>query len=92
VTTPTGSGQSAAAKPGYQAPGQHTTSPAALASTDWTGTVEPTVDATKHVNGGCRAQNADGTDWECYIGQAAVTQKIIGAGFLGQYSPTPGVG
>jgi hypothetical protein len=38
------------------------------------------------------SQNADGTEWECYIGQAAVTQKIIGAGFLGQYSPTPGVG
>jgi hypothetical protein len=62
------------------------------AAGDWNATVEPTVDATKHVNGGCRAQNADGTEWECYIGQAAVTQKIIGAGFLGQYSPTPGVG
>jgi hypothetical protein len=59
---------------------------------DWTGTVEPTVDATKHVNGGCRAQNAAGTDWECYVGQAAVQQKIIGSGFLGQNAPAPGVG
>jgi hypothetical protein len=59
---------------------------------DWNGTVEPTVDATKHVNGGCRSQNADGTDWECYIGQAAVTAKIIGAGFLGQPVLGPGVG
>ena len=58
----------------------------------WLGTVEPTVDATKHVNGGCRAQNKAGTDWECYIGQTAVQQKIIGAGFLGQYAPAPGVG
>jgi hypothetical protein len=62
------------------------------AAGDWNGTVEPTVDATKHVNGGCRSQNADGTDWECYIGQAAVTQKIIGASFLGQPVLGPGVG
>ena len=59
---------------------------------DWTGTVEPTVDATKHVNGGCRAQNAAGTDWECYLGEAAVAQNIISQGFLGQYAPVPGVG
>jgi hypothetical protein len=70
----------------------HTDNPPAPANTDWTGTVEATVDATKHVNGGCRAQNATGTEWECYIGQAAVQQKIISAGFLGQYAPAPGVG
>ncbi len=58
----------------------------------WLGTVEPTVDATKHVNGGCRAQNASGTGWECYIGQAAVQHGIIGQSFLGQYAPAPGVG
>ena len=56
------------------------------------GPSKPTVDATKHVNGGCRAQNASGTDWECYIGQAAVQQGIIGQSFLGQYAPAPGVG
>jgi hypothetical protein len=67
----------------------HPTSPV---PSDWTGTVEPTVDATKHVNGGCRAQNAAGTDWECYIGEAAVTQNIISQGFLGHYAPVPGVG
>jgi hypothetical protein len=59
---------------------------------EWKGTVEPTVDATKHVNGGCRAQNSTGTDWECYIGQTAVQQGIISASFLGQYAPSPGVG
>lgn len=56
------------------------------------GTVEPTVDATKHVNGGCRALDADATSWECYLGQAAVAQQIISSGFLGQYAPAPGVG
>jgi hypothetical protein len=56
------------------------------------GTVEPTVDATKHVNGGCRALDADATSWECYLGQAAVAEQIISSGFLGQYAPSPGVG
>ena len=36
---------------------------------DWKGTVEPTVDATKHVNGGCRSLRSDGREWECYLGQ-----------------------
>jgi hypothetical protein len=59
---------------------------------DWKGTVEPTVDATKHVNGGCRALTSDGREWRCYIGQAAVEQEIIGQGFLGEFAPSPGVG
>ncbi|WP_028061395.1 hypothetical protein [Candidatus Solirubrobacter pratensis] len=59
---------------------------------DLKGTLEPTVDATKHVNGGCRSLRSDGTEWNCYIGRAAVDQKIIGAGFLGEYAPSPGVG
>jgi hypothetical protein len=59
---------------------------------DWKGTVEPTVDATKHVNGGCRSLASNGREWECYIGRAAVDQQIIGAGFLGEYAPTPGRG
>ena len=66
--------------------------PPAPEVSDWTGTVEPTVDATKHVNGGCRGLNSAGTEWQCYLGQEAVAQKIIGAGFLGEYAPTPGVG
>jgi hypothetical protein len=56
------------------------------------GTVEPTVDASKHVNGGCRSVRADGREWRCYIGKAAVEQQIIGPDFLGAYEPTPGVG
>jgi hypothetical protein len=59
---------------------------------DWKGTVEPSVDDMKHVNGGCRSLRSDGLEWECYIGQAAVAQRIIGQGFLGEYAPSPGVG
>lgn len=59
---------------------------------DLKGTVEPTVDGTKHVNGGCRSLRSDGRVWECFIGQAAVDEEIIGAGFLGEYAPSPGVG
>src|SRR3954452_6909648 len=59
---------------------------------DLKGTVEPTVDATKHVNGGCRSLTSDGREWQCYIGQAAVDQKIVSAGFLGEYAPSPGQG
>jgi hypothetical protein len=59
---------------------------------DWKGTVEPTVDATKHVNGGCRSLNSEGTEWRCYIGEEAVRQRIISPDFLGEYAPAPGVG
>jgi hypothetical protein len=54
------------------------------------GTVEPTVDGTHHINGGCRAIDAQGLQWECYVGQAAVRQKIVSD--LGAYVPSPGVG
>lgn len=63
-----------------------------IAPGQFMGTVEPTVDATKHVNGGCRSLSAGGREWECYIGQAAVDQEIISEGFLGEYAPAPGVG
>jgi hypothetical protein len=59
---------------------------------DWKGTVEPTVDATKHVNGGCRSLASNGLTWTCYLGHAAVEQKIVSAGFLGAYAPSPGQG
>ncbi len=48
------------------------THPPAPEVSDWKGTVEPTVDATKHVNGGCRSLTSDGLEWQCYIGEAAV--------------------
>jgi hypothetical protein len=59
---------------------------------DLKGTVEPTVDTSKHVNGGCRSLRSDGREWECYIGREAVKQQIIGKDFLGEYAPSPGVG
>src|SRR3954464_11131492 len=53
-----------------------------IAADGWKGTVEPTADRTKHVNGGCRSLNADGTHWRCYVGDEAGRQQIIGAGLL----------
>jgi hypothetical protein len=50
------------------------------------------MDATKRVNGGCRALDTDATSWECYLGQAAVAQQIISSDLLGQYPPDQGVG
>lgn len=66
--------------------------PPAPEVSDWKGTVEPTVDASSHVNGGCRSLVSEGTEWECYLGQAAVDQQIIGQDFLGEESSGPGVG
>ena len=66
--------------------------PPAPEISDWRGTVEHTVDATKHVNGGCRSLRSDGLEWQCYLGQAAVDEKIISQDFLGEYAPTPAVG
>jgi hypothetical protein len=63
---------------------------AGIGAGQFKGTVDPTVDTTRHVNGGCRAINADGTQWDCYIGQAAVKQKIVTG--IGAYVPSPGVG
>jgi hypothetical protein len=59
---------------------------------NWLSTVEPTVDPSKHVNGGCRSLASDGKEWECYLGQKAVDEQIIGPSLLGAYAPTPGVG
>ena len=63
-----------------------------IAAGDWKGTVEPTVDATKHVNGGCRSLVADGTHWRCYMGREAVRERIIGDTLLGAFAPAPGKG
>jgi hypothetical protein len=58
----------------------------------WKGTVEPAVGRDKRVNGGCRALDADGMHWKCYVGEEAVRQQIIGRDFLGEFAPQPGVG
>jgi hypothetical protein len=59
---------------------------------DWKGTVEPSVDATRHVSGGCRSLRSDGREWRCWIGAEAVRQRTIGAGFLGEKVRGPGAG
>jgi hypothetical protein len=60
---------------------------------NWNQAAEPAVDpATEKVIGGCRSLNPDGTHWTCYLGQKAVDEKIVGAGFLGQTVEGPGEG
>lgn len=66
--------------------------PASPEVLDLTGAVYATVDATRHVNGGCRSLRADGREWRCYLGEAAIEQQIISRGFLGEYAPVPAVG
>lgn len=53
----------------------------------WKGYVIGTVDKTDHVNGGCRAEDADGLHWRCYLGQASIDAKILMPSALGQYLP-----
>jgi hypothetical protein len=66
--------------------------PAEPEVSDLKGTVEPTVDASKHVNGGCRSLTSDGRTWQCYIVRAAVEQHFISTDFLGEYAPTQCLG
>jgi hypothetical protein len=63
---------------------------AGIAAGHFKGTVEPTVDATHHINGGCRAITASGSQWDCYIGREAIKQKVVSG--LGAYVSGPGVG
>jgi hypothetical protein len=60
--------------------------------TDFKGTVYQTVDATQHVNGGCRGLTSNGLVWQCWIGEAAVKQKIISEDFLGELQTVPAKG
>ena len=59
---------------------------------DYTGTLEPFIDDTSHIAGGCRGITADGLQWTCYVGDRAVEEGIIGADFLGEISLAPGRG
>lgn len=58
----------------------------------WTGAAEPSVDASNHVVGGCRAENPAGTEWRCYLGDEAVTQNILEHGILGTLQAGPSHG
>ena len=57
---------------------------------DLKGTVEPTVDATKHVNGGCRSLRSDGREWQCYIGQDGRRPADHRPGLPRRVRPEPG--
>jgi hypothetical protein len=48
------------------------------------------VDGT--VAGGCIGRSSDGLKWDCYMGQEAVTQDIIGPDLLGEPESAPGHG
>lgn len=56
------------------------------------GTKMSSVDASKHVVGGCIAISDNGLIWDCYLGKAAVTHGILDAALLGQYQPDPSHG
>jgi hypothetical protein len=53
------------------------------------GMKEETVDTSHHVDGGCISRTADGTIWDCFLGQAAVDQGVIDPAILGGYLPGP---
>jgi hypothetical protein len=48
-----------------------------------------TVDADRHVDGACVSVSTDGRSWDCFLGDAAVSQGLIDRGYLGTYLPTP---
>lgn len=50
----------------------------------WRGMTEVMVDASGHVNGGCRAEDPEGTRWRCFLGEEAVRRHIVSQGFLGK--------
>jgi len=58
---------------------------------DYTGAKEP-IAIDDVVAGGCIGRSADGLAWDCYIGQDAVDQLIIGKDFLGEPMTGPGRG
>lgn len=56
----------------------------------FTGVVVPIVGADDRIDGGCRSTDGNGTQWDCYLGQAAVNQQIVTA--VGTTVPSGGVG
>jgi hypothetical protein len=69
-----------------------TSPPEGSASLLYLGTVEPIVDDTSKVSGGCRSNDAAGMKWTCFIGQRAVDELIISADMLGQQQSGPSAG
>ena len=72
--------------PPYEAP-----SPSATTTNGWLGTDEATVDSSKHVNGGCRAERDRNLMGLLHRRRRGPPEDHLRA-FLGQYAPVPGVG
>lgn len=54
---------------------------------DMTGYTTIIVDDTSHVSGGCRSVSIDATQFTCYVGQRAIDEDIVAAGYLGDWAP-----
>ncbi len=54
---------------------------------DMTGYTTIIVDDTSHVSGGCRSVSVDATRFTCYVGQRAIDEDIVSAGYLGDWAP-----
>lgn len=50
---------------------------------DRTGEVQVIVDDTNHLSGGCRAASADGTEWDCFVGQRSIDEGVVHPPTLG---------
>lgn len=62
------------------------------AAFDYTAMIQSIVDDDSKVVGGCRASDAPGMHWTCYVGQRAVAAGVLGEGSLGQLSTGPASG
>jgi hypothetical protein len=58
----------------------------------YVGTKVASVDSAHRIDGGCVATSSDGTTWNCYIGDAAVSHGIIDANLLGSLRESPAHG
>lgn len=54
---------------------------------DMTGYTAIVVDDASTVSGGCVSTSVDATRFTCYVGQAAVDQGVVAAGYLGDWAP-----
>jgi hypothetical protein len=61
--------------------------PEDVGTVDMRGYTNVLVDETSHVSGGCRSVSADATQLLCYVGERAVDEAVVGADYLGDWSP-----
>lgn len=51
------------------------------------GVTTPTVNSTRHVDGACVSTSSGGLEWNCFLGQEAVTRGLLNQQLLGTYQP-----